>query len=393
MPRAAFYLACGSAVASLVSIAACQILMGAAFAAILISRERLQFPPIMLPLGLFIALTLVALALSDDPRAGLPQVKKFFVYLMLPVVFTAIRRVSDVRRLIWWWAAAATASGLWSFVQFWMKRQQALARHEDIYASYVADRVTGFMGHWMTFGAAQMAALLLLLSVLVFAPPRRYRWFAIGAAAIITASIVISWTRSVWLAAVISVVYLVAVWRPRYLVLAPLVFFVGWMIAPRAVRERVISIYRPHGQIDSNLHRQITRRVGIEMIKAHPWFGIGPDMPGRQFDRYLPADIARPLPEGFYGHLHNVYLQFGAERGIPALLAFLWMIGMTLRDWWRRARSNISIESKAILHGCIAVIFALLIEALFEHNLGDSEVLSMFWIVIAWGYRTWEAEA
>jgi putative inorganic carbon (HCO3(-)) transporter len=215
MPRAVFYLACGSAVAAPVSIAVCQILLGAALAAFLITRERLRFPPIVIPLAIFVGLTLVSLLLSDDPRAGLPQVKKFFVYLSLPIAFTAIRSVTEIRRLIWWWAAAATASGLWAFVQFWMKRQKAVAQHSDFYTAYVADRATGFMGHWMTFGAAQMAALMLLVSLLLFCPPRMRRSLAIAAAIIIAASIVIGWTRSVWLAAAVSVVYLVGVWRNK----------------------------------------------------------------------------------------------------------------------------------------------------------------------------------
>jgi putative inorganic carbon (hco3(-)) transporter len=116
-------------------------------------------------------------------------------------------------------------------------------------------------------------------------------------------------------------------------------------------------------------------------------------MPGKQFQQYVPAAIKRPLPEGFYGHLHNIYLQYAAERGVPALLAFLWIIGMMLHDWWTRARSQVTNERRAILHGAMAVLIAFLIEGLFEHNLGDSEVLSMFWIVTAWGYRAWEAEA
>lgn len=394
MHRAAFYLACGSSVASLVSIAACQILMGAALGAILISRERLRLPPIALPLGLFVLWTLIAVAVSDDPRAGLPQVKKFFVYLMLPIIFTAIRRTEDIRHLIWWWAAAASLSGLWSFVQFWTKRQNALAQNSDFYLVYVGDRVTGLMSHWMTFGAVQMTVLSLLLSVLLFSRPPRYRWPAIAAVAVISASIAIGWTRSVWLATAIAVMYLVAIWRPKYLLLTPLLLIVGWCIAPASVRARVISIYQPHGDLDSNLHRNITRRVGIEMIKAHPWFGIGPEMPGKEFDRYLPPDIKKPLPHGFYGHLHNVYLQLGAERGIPALIAFLWMIGKMLTDWWRRARSYVTAENRAILHGCIAAVVAILFEALFEHNLGDSEVLTIFWVVVAWGYCAWqEAEA
>ena len=143
---------------------------------LLVSRERLRFPRIWLPLSIFVALTLIALLFSTDPRAGLPQLKKLYVYLMLPVIFTAIRRIEEIRPLIWAWAAAASASGFWSFVQFWMKRQQALAQHNNFYLAYVADRATGFMSHWMTFGAAQMAALMLLIAALMFAPPRRYRW-------------------------------------------------------------------------------------------------------------------------------------------------------------------------------------------------------------------------
>ena len=87
--------------------------------------------------------------------------------------------------------------------------------------AYVADRATGFMGHWMTFGAAQMAALMLLLSALIFAPPRKYRWLCIIAAAVIAASIVLGWTRGVWLATAVAALYLIAMWRPKYLVTDP----------------------------------------------------------------------------------------------------------------------------------------------------------------------------
>ena len=45
MPRVAFYLACGSTVAALVSIAACQILLGAALGAMLVNREPIRSSP------------------------------------------------------------------------------------------------------------------------------------------------------------------------------------------------------------------------------------------------------------------------------------------------------------------------------------------------------------
>jgi putative inorganic carbon (hco3(-)) transporter len=390
MPRAAFYLASGAAVASIVSIAASQILLAAALLALLLSRQRLRFPPITLPLACFVALTLVALALSSDPGAGWPQVKKFYVFLMLPVVFTAITQVAQIRPLIWGWAAAASASGLWAVAQFWTKREHALATHQDVYLAYVADRATGFLGHWMAFGAVQMVALLMLLALILLAPPRRHRWLPIAAATLIAVSIGIGWTRSVWLACGIAGLYLIAVWRPKLLLLTPLLVVVVWFVSPRSVRERLVSIYKPHGQVDSNQHRYVTMRTGMAMIRAHPIFGIGPEMPGKQFQQYLPPDIARPLPEGFYGHLHNVYLQYAAERGLPALAAFLWMIAIMLRDWWRRSRTTVDANRRAILQGSIAALLALLAEGFFEHNLGDSEVLALFWVVVAWGYCAWQ---
>jgi O-antigen ligase len=312
---------------------------------------------------------------------------------MLPVVFTAVRRIAEIRPLIWAWAGAASASGLWAFAQFWTKREHALAEHRDVYTAYVADRATGFMGHWMTFGAAQMVALSMVLALLLFAPPRRYRWLGFAVVGLIAGSIVIGWTRSVWLATAVAAVYLVAVWKPRMLALAPLLMVVVWFVSPRSVRERVVSIYRPHGHVDSNSHRYVTMRTGLAMIQAHPVLGIGPEMPGKQFEQYVPPDIPRPLPVGFYGHLHNIYLQYAAERGLPALGVFLWMIVVMIRDWWRRARSTAHSLRRAILHGSIAALLALLAEGFFEHNLGDSEVLSMFWVVVAWGYRAAEEDA
>ena len=83
MPRVAFYLACGSAVAALVSIAACQILLGAALGTLLVSRERLALPAHLAAFEHLRGAYPLALLFSTDPRAGLPQLKKLYVYLML----------------------------------------------------------------------------------------------------------------------------------------------------------------------------------------------------------------------------------------------------------------------------------------------------------------------
>ncbi|MBC8165451.1 MAG: O-antigen ligase family protein [Bryobacteraceae bacterium] len=307
---------------------------------------------------------------------------------MLVVGYTALRGMEDVRRILLIWTGLAAASGLWSIGQFWQKYSQAQALHQDFYLYYVANRVTGFMSHWMTFSAQMMVAGLMLAALIMCRGAMKRRLWLIPALVIIAVSIVIAQTRSVWLGTTLGMLYLIVTCRPKFLIAVPLLAVAGWMIAPTAIRERVLSMYRPHGQTDSNDHRRVTFRTGLEMIKSHPWFGLGPEIPKRDFELYIPADITRPLPTGFYGHLHNVYLQYAAERGIPTLLAFLFMIGTIIVDFARSLRRLPREESfrRAVLHGALAALIGLLAEAFLEHNLNDSEVLTMFLVIVVSGY-------
>src|SRR5579863_3807784 len=125
--RASTYLAFGSAVSILFSIAISQTLLALAVAALLFSGAKLRLPPIWIPLGLFMAGTLISLALADHPAAGLPQIRKFYVFLTLLAVFSTVRERVLVRRLLVSWGAVGTATAIWGLVQFGQKVQQARA--------------------------------------------------------------------------------------------------------------------------------------------------------------------------------------------------------------------------------------------------------------------------
>ena len=195
-------------------------------------------------------------------------------------------------------------------------------------------------------------------------------------------------TRSIFLLGVpVGGLYLLWAFKRWTLALVPILALASYAAMPFQVRERVRSVIAPHGALDSNRHRSITRRTGWEMVKAHPWFGLGPEQIKPQFEAYVPAGIQRPLPKGWYGHLHNIYLQYAAERGVPALVFLLWMIGKMLIDFTRALRAGaVTKEYRYIVHGAIAVIGAVLAEGFFEYNLGDSEVLTMFLVVTTSAY-------
>jgi O-antigen ligase len=165
------------------------------------------------------------------------------------------------------------------------------------------------------------------------------------------------------------------------------------MIAPGDVRARFESMFRPRVDLDSNQFRIVCWRTGLEMILTHPLLGVGPEQVKAQFQRFVPPDIPRPLPTGWYGHLHNIYIHYAAERGIPTMLALLWLLGKVLADMLRGVRGAPPGrgDRKFILHGVTAVTVGTMVVGFFELNLGDSEVLLFCLGVIACGYSALQA--
>ena len=337
--------------------------------------------------------TVISLLVSGHIQEGMPQIRKFYVFFILLVTYSTFRKLSEVRNIVLLWTGIATLSALRSFFQFWRIYQQSQAQHAGFYEFYVGSRITGFMSHWMTFGAEEMIVLLLLLSYVFFAGERRFKTACWLSAGILALSMVLGFTRSIFLLGFpLGLLYLLWFWKKWLVAAAPAVALIAFFLGPQALKERIASVVEPHGDVDSNRFRAVTRETGMVIIRAHPWLGIGPEQVKYQFDRWVPQS-ARPLPTGFYGHLHNVYLQYAAERGLPVFLIFLWLIAKILWDFARALRRKpIDPEARFVLHGAIAVIIAILAEGFAEYNLGDSEVLTMFLVVVACGYLALEKD-
>ena len=290
--RAALYLTFASAVSVLFSVAVCHILMALALAALLISGGKIRFPPIKLPLALFILGTIVSLALSADPSAGRPQIRKFFVFLILMLVYSTFRGRPHVRNLLIAWIGVATLSAAVGVIQFVEKWRHARSLGQDFYSFYVGDRITGLLSHWMTFGGLMMLVLLLLAAFLFFSQASRRRmplW--ILCAVIIAGSIALGFTRGIWLATAVGGFYLLWFWRRWAVLLVPIVLVGVLLLGPASIRARFTSVFQPQGEMDSNQHRIVAWRTGWEIIRAHPWFGLGPEQVGLQFEDYVPDDI------------------------------------------------------------------------------------------------------
>jgi hypothetical protein len=102
----------------------------------------------------------------------------------------------------------------------------------------------------------------------------------------------------------------------------------------------------------------------------------------------VPAEIPRPLPEGDYQHLHNIYIHYAAECGVPAAAFLTAALVITLIDFRRglHALPQGRSERRFILQAATACLIGTMVSGLFEKNLGDTEVLTMFLTIMCLGY-------
>jgi O-antigen ligase len=157
--------------------------------------------------------------------------------------------------------------------------------------------------------------------------------------------------------------------------------------APARISDRLWSSFQIQKQVRatetttasvlSNQDRMAMLRSGVRIIKDHPLTGVGPDMLIQVYPAYRDKRAVNQLNP----HLHNVPLQIAAERGIPALLIWLWFVVTLVRDFLRQRRLDPFLPSAGL--ACVA---AMLAAGMFEHNFGDSEFLMLFLLLVTLPY-------
>jgi O-antigen ligase len=123
---------------------------------------------------------------------------------------------------------------------------------------------------------------------------------------------------------------------------------------------------------------------GLNIIRDHPWTGIGMGTMKQTYTRYREPDS--PVnPTRRIGHLHNNVIQVAAERGLLGLACWLWIWVAYGYQTWRiyRRLGPEDTGAKALVVGSLASVIGFHTEGLFEHTFGDSEVITLTYFLMA----------
>lgn len=350
------------------SVAAAETLFGvsALLWLVLVLRDRRvpDVPPFFVPLLALAAWTLVSTLLSPEPRLGLREDKQLLLYLVVPIAMRVVgpRGAPRVLTAI---IAVGGVSALAGIVQ-------GIVVGDLSYDYLIHNRPHGLLGHYMTYSGVLMLVLCAAAAQLIFAE-REWLWPAVAVPAMLVA-LAVTLSRNVWLGALAAIVALLLVRRPRVLVAVPVVIAIALAVAP--VRSRALSMFDPTNA--TNRDRVSMIRSGGAMVRDHWIVGVGPNrVPEEYLAHYKRADAVDPAdqPGSTRAHLHNVIVQLAAERGLPALAAWLWFVAVAAIGLFTQMRRG---PARALAASGFAAIIAMLTAGLFEHNFGDSEFLFLF---------------
>lgn len=326
--------------------------------------------PLLAALALYALLLLAAVAASLDPGRSARALSELFNLAVVPLALLLVRGEREARRVADGLVVVAALSALFGLAQF-------LVGYGDL-----SHRIRASFSHYMTFSGVLLVADCLLLARLACRPAdglrgRIWRW---GALVAINAALLGSYTRSAWVGLAVALVLLVLVRAPRWLLALPVAALLFALLAPAPVRDRARSIVDL--EHPSNRDRLAMVRSGAAMVADRPLVGVGPEMVDVLYPRYRVESAVRDeVP-----HLHDSFLQVAAERGLPALGAFLAVLGISIAGAWRRLRREGGCDGpRADLHlGALLAVVAFSVAGLFEHNWGDTEVqrLVLFALVL-----------
>ena len=85
-----------------------------------------------------------------------------------------------------------------------------------------------------------------------------------------------------------------------------------------------------------------------------------------------------------WGHMHSDYLQIALERGVPALLVWLALIGAYARTLWRTRRlvPNENWIERGIVLGSLGGLLGFMTSGVVHYNWGDSEVVMILYLLM-----------
>ena len=254
---------------------------------------------------------------------------------------------------------------------------------DDAVAGTVS-RVGGTLGHANALAQFLEMLLPVLLSLLM---ARRLssqkRLLSLAAFLPGLVALLFTFSRSAW-GAMLAAAFLVLVYHFRHLrfsVRQIVAIGAGGLASLAALVVFWDPIYRrlTASSSSSFTFRQYLIIIATNMIRDHPWVGIGLN----NFVLIMANYDTIGLTERRVAPVHNIYYLTAAEAGIFGLLAFLWLLLGIFSEGWHVLKSDDAFLS-SLTAGILAGLVAMLVHSFLGWGWRYDVIHTAFWFLVGY---------
>lgn len=302
-----------------------------------------------------VASWLLSTAFSVAPMESLYHVRKLYALGLIWLVAECAREPRVRNRLVPMMLAGACLTAAVGFLIFSFK-----VRRDPDY------RLQSLLSNQMTSGGVLAASVLWGFAGLAVAQGIRRLAYAAVLVPLV-AALALTQTRSHWLGVVCGAAVVLLALAPRWWWTLPVALIAGVKLAPERILARMFSIVNPHDP--GNQGRLSMWRSGMDIIRDHPWVGVGCQDLLTLYRRYRYPDWTFES-----GHFHNNFIQVTVMTGWIGLAVFLgWHLAAVVQ--LVRSIRVATGQDRALAAGAAAVFTALVVAGLFDFTFGDAEVV------------------
>ncbi|HKU76139.1 MAG TPA: O-antigen ligase family protein [Pyrinomonadaceae bacterium] len=245
-------------------------------------------------------------------------------------------------------------------------------------------RATGFYNHWVTYSEVLQLIASLALGIFLALKQKRSLTGVLLVLAVIglVFALGMTVTRASWIGFAVSVAAMLALSASRRTILIVGACAIPLVLASVVLLQQKRSIGFFDKKDQSTSWREMVWREGSQLLFSNPRHvvvGVGMDSIKGHWREWGLFDNGRqPI-----GHMHSNLLQIALERGLPALIVWLILIGVYLRMLWRiTRREGIDENARGVALGALGGVLGFFTSGLVHYNWGDSEVITVFYLIM-----------
>jgi O-antigen ligase len=331
-----------------------------------------RWHPVFWGLIVYLTWNLIASGFSERPAHSLGAVlDNEWPELIMLMLYWIVDDEAFLNRLIHVFLLASTAAVVYALWQ--------VVGGMELYRGKPLDpmgwgfyRSVGFYGFYLTFAAFAMTVFFFAMSFSL----EFKKWHTTLLTGLSFLAVLGTFARSMWLSFLAAIPMFAFTRGKKAGIIVTgilMVVIVGGIVTVPALRYRAESIVEP-GQNETRLNLW---KTAVRVAEAHPVLGVGEDNWDLVFKRYR--------VEGYYDttvHPHNDYLTVLVSSGVPGLLSFLSMWGISLA---RGFRSGLGARSQLARATALAATFSLMglmIGAMFQNYYGTFINCLGWWFVV-----------